>query len=56
MSTRHDTMEKAIRQISEILRETPDADKLKLIEDASRQFNLNPLQTEFLTNKIVQGS
>lgn len=51
-----DTMEKAIRYISDILKDTPDADKLQLIEETSKKFNLNPLQTEFLTNKIVYGS
>ena len=51
-----DTMEKAIRHISEILKEKPGADKSSLIEETSKQFNLNPLQTEFLTNKIVHGS
>lgn len=50
-----DTMEKAVRHISEILKETPAADKLKLIEETSKLFDLNPLQTEFLTNKIVHG-
>jgi hypothetical protein len=51
-----DTMEKAIKYISGILKETPGADKLQLIEETSKKFNLNPLQTEFLTNKIVSGS
>jgi len=51
-----DTMEKAIKYISEVLKDTPDADKMKLVEETSTKFNLNPLQTEFLTNKIVYGS
>ena len=50
-----DTMEKAIKYISEVLKDTPDADKMKLVEETSTKFNLNPLQTEFLTNKIVYG-
>jgi len=49
-----DTMEKAIKYISEILKDNPGADKLKLVEDTSKQFNLNPLQTEFLSNKILK--
>jgi hypothetical protein len=48
-----DTMEKAIRYISEILKENPNADKVKLVEEASTKFNLNPLQTDFLSNKIT---
>ncbi|MCL2155931.1 MAG: hypothetical protein FWH53_09730 [Leptospirales bacterium] len=51
-----DTMEKAIRYISEILKETPDADKVKLVEETSTKFNLNPLQAEFLSNKIVNNN
>jgi len=51
-----DTMEKAIKYISGVLKDTPDTDKLQLVEETSKKFNLNPLQTEFLTNKIVYGS
>lgn len=51
-----DTMEKAIKYISDCIKDTPEADKIQLIEDASKKFNLNPLQTEFLTNKIAMGS
>lgn len=50
-----DTIEKAVRYISEVLKETPGADKQKLVEETSRKFDLNPMQTEFLTNKIVSG-
>ena len=50
-----DSMEKAIRYISEILKENPNADKLKLVEETSTKFNLNPLQTEFLSNKIANN-
>lgn len=34
-----DTMKKAVKYISDILRDTPTADKLKLIEDTSKQFD-----------------
>ena len=50
-----DTMEKAVKYISEILTEDPNADKLKLVEETSKKFNLNPLQTDFLSNKIVNN-
>jgi len=50
-----DTMEKAIKYISDILQEDPNADKVKLVEQASTRFNLNPLQTDFLSNKIVNN-
>jgi hypothetical protein len=48
-----ETIKNAIKYISEILKETPDIDKLKLIDETSKRFDLNPMQTEFLTNKLV---
>ena len=48
-----DTMEKALQYIGAILKEDPNANKVKLVEEASRKFNLTPLQTDFLSNKIV---
>ena len=48
-----ESIKNAVKYISEILKETPEADRLKLIDDASKRFDLNPMQTEFLTNKIV---
>jgi len=51
-----DTMEKAVRYISEILKENPNADKIKLVEETCTKFDLNPLQAEFLSNKIVNNN
>ena len=48
-------MENAIRFISMELKDNPDADKTKLIDEASRNFDLTPMQTEFLLNKYVLG-
>lgn len=47
------SIQKAVEFIGRELKHTPDADKLKLIDDAAQKFNLNPLQTEFLTNKFL---
>ncbi len=47
------SMEEAIRFISLELKDNPDAEKVKLIEKASQQFDLTPMQTEFLLNKYV---
>ena len=49
-------MEDAIRYISCELKDNPETDKLKLIEKASQQFDLSPMQTEFLINKYVFGA
>jgi len=48
-----DSMEKALRLIAEELKENPAADKLKLIEKVSRECDLTPVQTEFLTDKYL---
>ncbi|MBP7603163.1 MAG: hypothetical protein KBA15_04505 [Spirochaetes bacterium] len=47
------SMENAIRFISAELKENPGADKNALIDEASRKYDLNPMQTEFLVNKYV---
>ena len=46
-------LEDAIRYISGLLNENPDIDRSKLIDESSRKFDLNPMQTDFLLNKYV---
>ena len=46
-------MEDAIRFISFELQDSPGTDIAKLIEKASQQFDLTPMQTEFLVNKFI---
>lgn len=50
-----ESMKNAIKYISEQLKDEPESSKNQLIEDASRKFDLSPLQTEFLINKYVLG-
>jgi hypothetical protein len=47
------SMEEAVRLISIELKDNPGADRVQLIERASQEFDLTPLQTEFLINKYV---
>ena len=47
------SMENAIRFISAELQDRPDADRKKIINEASIKYDLNPLQTEFLINKYI---
>jgi hypothetical protein len=47
------SMEEAIRFISFELQDSPGTDIAKLIEKASQQFDLTPMQTEFLVNKFI---
>lgn len=46
-------LEDAIRFIGLELLDNPNADVVKLIEEASQKFDLNPMQQEFLTNKYI---
>lgn len=48
-------LENALRYISEKLLENPETELSPLIEDASRRFDLSPLETEFLINKYIFG-
>jgi len=50
-----ESMKNAIKYISEQLNDDPGQSKNQLIEEASRRFDLSPLQTEFLINKYVLG-
>ncbi len=46
-------IEDAVRFIGLELKENPGADMVKLIEQASQKFDLNPMQQEFLSNKYI---
>lgn len=48
-------MEDAFRFLSAELKENPSADKAALIEKAAQQFDLNPMQAEFLLNKYLES-
>jgi len=50
-----ESLKNAVKYMSEQMKENPDIDKNSLIDDASRKFDLNPNQTEFLINKFVLG-
>ena len=44
----------AVRWIDEQLQERPDADRVKLVEEASRRFDLTPLDEDFLVRHLAQ--
>ncbi len=48
-------LEDAIRHISLELKDNPNANRSKLIEEASQKYDLSPLQADFLLNKYVLG-
>ena len=43
----------AVKWIEEQLREHPDADRMKLVGDASRRFDLSPLDEDFLMRHLT---
>ncbi len=50
-----ESLKNAVKYMSEQLRDNPDIDRNTLIDEVSRKFDLNPMQTEFLINKFVLG-
>jgi len=44
----------AVTWIDEQLHDRPDADRLKLVDEASRRFDLTPLDADFLVRHLAQ--
>jgi len=44
----------AVRWIEEELRDRPGADRVRLVEEASRRFDLTPLDEDFLVRHLAQ--
>jgi len=44
----------AVKWIDEQLEARPDADRLKLVDEASRRFDLTPLDEDFLVRHLAQ--
>ncbi len=47
-------IKQAVKWIDEQLRDNPKADRLKLVDEASRRFDLTPLDTDFLIRHIAE--
>ncbi len=47
-------VKQAVLWIDEQLREHPGADRVKLVEQASRRFDLSPLDEDFLVRHLAQ--
>jgi hypothetical protein len=46
----------AVKWIDGQLRDNPSVDRVKLVDDASRRFDLSPLDEEFLLRHIAERS
>lgn len=47
-------IKQAIMWIDEQLHDRPDADRVKLVDEASRRFDLTPLDEDFLFRHIAE--
>lgn len=47
-------IKQAIRWLDEQLREQPSADRLTLVDEASRRFDLTPLDADFLIRHLAE--
>jgi len=46
----------AVKWIEEQLRDNPGVDRLKLVDDASRRFDLSPMDQDFLFRHLAERS
>ena len=47
-------IKQAIQWIDEQLRDNPKADRTKLVDEASRRYDLNPLDADFLWRQLAE--
>ncbi len=49
-------IKQAVKWIDEQLHDHPDADRMKLVDEASRRFDLSPLDADFLVRHLAERS
>ncbi len=47
-------IKQAVQWIDDQLRDNPGADRVKLVDDASRRFDLTPLDADFLFRHLAE--
>jgi hypothetical protein len=47
-------IKQAVKWIEDQLQDHPDADRVKLIDEASRRFDLSPLDADFLLRQLAE--
>jgi len=47
-------IKQAVKWIDDQLVDRPDADRVKLVDEASRRFDLSPLDTDFLFRHLAE--
>jgi hypothetical protein len=46
-------IKQAVNWLDDQLRDNPDADRLKLVDEAARRYDLSPLDTDFLMRHLA---
>ena len=54
MSVGESPIKQAVKWVDEQLHERADADRVKLIDEASRRFDLSPLDEDFLVRHLAE--
>ena len=49
-------IKQAVQWIDEQIHDRPDADRMKLVDEASRRFDLSPLDEDFLMRHLAERS
>ena len=49
-------IKQAVQWIDEQIHDHPDADRMKLVDEASRRFDLSPLDEDFLVRHLAERS
>jgi len=47
-------IKQAVKWIDDQLRDNPKADRIKIVDEASRKFDLTPLDTDFLFRHLAE--
>lgn len=47
-------LRQAVKWIDDALRDNPQADRVKLVDEASRRFDLSPLDQDFLFRHLAE--
>ena len=56
MSAGEAPIKQAVAWIEDQLVDRPDADRVKLVDEAARRFDLSPLDTDFLFRHLAERS
>jgi hypothetical protein len=54
MSVGEAPIKQAVKWIDEQLHDHPDADRMRLVDEASRRFDLSPLDADFLMRHLAE--